>query len=183
MPVKFGGNLAKKQTTTAVAAAVMQVPAEPVIKEVVLPKEAPVEATQNLIQQPESVAAKVDLMVVLNDKIKSVGPETKQYGVLKKDLQLIADETGNPAEEVVFTGSNGAKAVYGAKGDQNTLNPGALNLIVGDLKKVVTMDELWGLISISQETVKTYLGEDAVAKYYTKTANTGPRTLKAIIGG
>lgn len=175
MAIKFGG---KKTATAPVAQE--QVPAE-VAKPVAAPV-APVNEVQ-VLTQPEGVAEKVDAIVKVNAKVKAAAPDAKEFAGLKKELQLIADETGNPAEEVVLEGSNGAKVVYGAKNDQNSLNPGAMNLIIGDLKKVVSMEDLFTLITVSQETVKQYLGEDAVAKYYTKTANTGARSLKAVISG
>ncbi len=182
--IKFGGTLAKLAKKAAAQQEQIATPAKPLVA---APKVTPVQ--DPFLVQPESAAEQVDLLISLHAAVKAIEPTAKQYAGVKKSLQLIADESGEAKAEVILTGSGGNKAVYGPKCDQNVIKEGALNLIIGDLKKALVkdgkpdMETIFKLISISQETVKQYLGEEAVAKYYVKTANTGPRSLKAVISG
>lgn len=134
------------------------------------------------------LSIKIDQLVDLKEKTDAVAPMIKKFGALKKELQLIADEQGDPAQPVTLESESGSKVQYSAKKDSNEVDPKAKNDIIGMLKKLVkdgTMeyDDLMSLISFSQSDVEKYLGADVVAKYYKKVPNSGPRTLTAVVKG
>lgn len=155
--------------------------AEPEVAVILKPKAVP--ATQSLVSE---VSMKIDRAVELKPLVDEAAPNVKEFGALKKDLQLIADEEGDPAQPVTLTSETGNKVIYSAKKGSSSVDAQGKDAIIGLFKALIKKgdmqyDDLMNLISISQENVEKYLGADVIAKYYKTVPNSGPRTLTAVV--
>lgn len=155
--------------------------AEPEVAVILKPKAVP--ATQSLVSE---VSMKIDRAVELKPLVDEAAPNVKEFGALKKDLQLIADEEGDPAQPVTLTSETGNKVIYSAKKATSSLDAEGKEAIIGLFKdlikaKTMTYHNLMDLLGISKDDVEKYLGADVVAKYYKTVANSGPRMLTAVV--
>lgn len=190
VPKGLVGVTAKAVVSTSAGLKPAKIPqqlAEPEQEQVVVaakPKAAAVAEVQHLtVDQTNSELSKlIDKCVELKAVVDQAAPAVKAFGVVKKDLQLIADETGEASQEVKLVAESGASVTYSAKKASSSVDPAAKNVIIGLFKelvkeKIMTYDDLMGMISFSQGDVEKYLGADVVAKYYKTIPNSGPRVL------